>query len=159
MKRIITKDILLQYQERLYDEEKTTATIKKYLRDLKKLMDYAGGREITKKLMVQYKEDLREKKGYKLTSINSFLVAANRLFECLGWYELKVKTYRIQKELFVPADKSLLGAEYRKLVQAAIKKGKKRLAMVLQTICATGIWISELSHVTVDSIASRILTR
>ena len=76
MKRIITKDILLQYQERLYDEEKTTATIKKYLRDLKKLMDYAGGREITKKLMVQYKEDLREKKGYKLTSINSFLVAA-----------------------------------------------------------------------------------
>ena len=157
MKRIITKDILLQYQERLYDEEKTTATIKKYLRDLKKLMDYAGGREITKKLMVQYKEDLREKKGYKLTSINSFLVAANRLFECLGWYELKVKTYRIQKELFVPADKNLLGAEYRKLVQAAIKKGKKRLAMVLQTICATGIRISELSHVTVDSVERGII--
>lgn len=157
MKRIITKDILLQYQERLYDEEKTTATIKKYLRDLKKLMDYAGGREITKKLMVQYKEDLREKKGYKLTSINSFLVAANRLFEYLGWYDLRVRTYKIQKEAFVPENRDLSREEYKRLVKAALKKGKIRLAMIIQTICATGMRISELASVTLESVAGGVV--
>lgn len=155
MKRMITKEMLLQYQEYLYEEEKTTATIKKYICDLKKLLDYASGKEITKRLMIGYKEDLR--KWYKLTSINSFLVAANRFFEYLGWYDLRVKTYRIQKEVFVPENRDLSRAEYKKLVQAALKKGKKRLAMILQTICATGIRISELSSVTVESVMEGIV--
>ncbi len=155
MKRMITKEMLLQYQEYLYEEEKTTATIKKYICDLKKLLDYASGKEITKRLMIGYKEDLR--KWYKLTSINSFLVAANRFFEYLGWYDLRVKTYRIQKEVFVPENRDLSRAEYKKLVQAALKKGKKRLAMILQTICATGIRISELSSVTVESVVEGIV--
>ena len=157
MKRVITKDMLLQYQEYLYEEEKTTATIKKYICDLKKLMDYLSGREITKKLMVEYKEALRKEKGYRLTSINSFLVAANRFFEYMGWYDLRVKTYRIQKEIFVPENRDLSKAEYKKLVQAAMKKGKKRLAMILQTICAAGIRISELSCVTVESVVKGIV--
>lgn len=157
MKRVITKDMLLQYQEYLYEEEKTTATIKKYICDLKKLMDYLSGREITKKLMVEYKEALRKEKGYRLTSINSFLVAANRFFEYMGWYDLRVKTYRIQKEIFVPENRDLSKAEYKKLVQAAMKKGKKRLAMILQTICAAGIRISELSCVTVESVLEGIV--
>lgn len=155
MKRFITAEILLQYQEYLYEEEKAAATIKKYICDLKKLLNYASGREITKRMMIGYKEDLR--KGYKLTSINSFLVAANRLFEYLGWFDLRVKTYRIQKEVFVPKDRDLSKAEYKKLVQAAIKKGKKRLAMIIQTVCATGIRISELSNVTVESVLKGVV--
>ena len=155
MKRIITKEMLLQYQEYLYEEEKTTATIKKYICDLKKLLDYSSGREITKRLVIEYKEELRKK--YKLTSVNSFLVAANRLFEYLGWYDLRVKTYRIQKEVFVPEKRDLSKAEYKKLVRAAMKMGKKRLAMILQTICATGIRISELSSVTVESILKGVV--
>lgn len=155
MKRIITKEMLLQYQEYLYEEEKTTATIKKYICDLKKLLIYAGGREVTKKMMIEYKEALRKK--YKLTSINSFLVAANRLFEYLGWYDLRVKTYRIQKEVFVPEKRNLSKEEYKKLVRIALKKGKKRLAMILQTICATGIRVSELSSVTVESVLKGIV--
>lgn len=91
----ITEELLSQYQKHLYEEEKTTATIKKYICDLRKLSEYASGQEITKELMIGYKEDLREK--YKITSINSFLVAANRFFEYAGWYGLRVKTYRIQK--------------------------------------------------------------
>lgn len=157
MKRMITEEKILQYQEYLYEEEKTTATIKKYICDLKKLMDYLSGREITKKLMVEYKEALRKEKGYRLTSINSFLVAANRFFEYMGWYDLRVKTYRIQKEIFVPENRDLSKAEYKKLVQAAMKKGKKRLAMILQTICAAGIRISELSCVTVESVVKGIV--
>lgn len=157
MKRMITEEKILQYQEYLYEEEKTTATIKKYICDLKKLMDYLSGREITKKLMIEYKEALRKEKGYRLTSINSFLVAANRFFEYMGWYDLRVKTYRIQKEIFVPENRDLSKAEYKKLVQAAMKKGKKRLAMILQTICAAGIRISELSCVTVESVLEGIV--
>ena len=157
MKRMITEEKILQYQEYLYEEEKTTATIKKYICDLKKLMDYLSGREITKMLMIEYKEALRKEKGYRLTSINSFLVAANRFFEYMGWYDLRVKTYRIQKEIFVPENRDLSKAEYKKLVQAAMKKGKKRLAMILQTICAAGIRISELSCVTVESVVKGIV--
>lgn len=157
MKRIITEEKILQYREYLYEEEKTMATIKKYVCDLKKLLNYAAEREITKKLMIQYKEMLKEEKGYRLTSINSFLVAANRFFEYLGWYDLKVKTYRIQKELFVPEDRDLLKQEYKKLVLSAMRQGKKRLAMILQTICATGIRVSELSCVTVESVRKGVV--
>lgn len=151
----ITEELLLQYREHLYEEEKTTATIKKYICDLRKLLDYASGREITKKLMVEYKEDLR--KRYKLTSINSFLVAANRFFEYIGWFGLRVKTYRIQKEVFIPENRDLSKAEYKKLVKMALRKGKKRLAMILQTICSTGIRISELAGFTAENVAGGVV--
>ena len=157
MKRFITEEILSGYQEHLFEEEKSELTIKKYMRDLRKLAEYAEGREVTKKLVVGYKDYLRKKKRYKLTSINSFLVAANRLFEYLGWYDLRVRTYKIQKEVFVPESRDLSREEYKRLVRAALKKGKKRLAMILQTICATGMRISELSGVTMESVAEGVV--
>ena len=157
MIRIITEEILSGYQEYLYEEEKSEATIKKYMRDLWKLVLYAGGREVTKKMVVGYKEYLRKKKKYKLTSINSFLVAANRLFEYLGWYDLRVRTYKIQKEAFVPENRDLSREEYKRLVKAALKKGKIRLAMIIQTICATGMRISELASVTLESVAGGVV--
>lgn len=157
MEKMITEELLDGYREYLTLEEKAEATIKKYICDLEKLMEYAAGREITKKLMVEYKEYLRLKRKYKISSINSFLVAANRLFEYLGWYELKVRTYRIQKEVFVPESRNLSREEYRALVRAAKRKGKKRLAMILQTICATGIRISELANITVESVKRGIV--
>ena len=146
----ITDELLLQYQKHLYEEEKTTATIKKYICDLRKLSDYASRQEITKELMIGYKEDLRKK--YKITSINSFLVAANRFFGFMGWHDAKVKTYKVQKETFCPENKHLTRAEYFRLVKAAAAKGKKRLAMILQTFCATGIRISELQYITVEAV-------
>ncbi len=157
MGRFVTEEILSGYQEYLYEEEKSEATIKKYMRDLWKLVLYAGGREVTKKMMVGYKEYLRKKKKYKLTSINSFLVAANRLFEYLGWYDLRVRTYKIQKEAFVPENRDLSREEYKRLVKAALKKGKIRLAMIIQTICATGMRISELASVTLESVAGGVV--
>ena len=88
MKHIITEQLINQFREYLKYEEKSNATIEKYIRDIKKLMDFAGGREITKKLMLEYKENLRINQNYKLSSINSFLIAANRLFGYLEWYGL-----------------------------------------------------------------------
>ena len=157
MKRIITEPMLEKYKEYLKEEEKSRATISKYIRDIKKLLDYAGGREITKRLVLDYKEDLRINKKYKLSSIYSFLIAVNRFLEYMGWYGMRVKTYNIQREGFAPAGRDLSMQEYRKLVYAAKYKGKKRLAMVIQTICSTGIRICELSNITVDSVKQGIV--
>lgn len=152
MKYIITEKILERYKEHLIVEEKSIATINKYICDIRKLMEYTAGREITKKLMINYKDDLRISKKYKLSSINSFLIAVNRLFDYLEWYWFKVRIYRIQKEAFASRKVDLSVNEYRKLVVAARNKGKRRLAMIIQTLCSTGIRISELSYVTTDSV-------
>ena len=152
MKRIITEQLINKFKKYLEYEEKSAATIEKYIRDIKKLMNFAGGREITKKLMLEYKENLRIKQNYKLSSINSFLIAANRLFEYLEWYGLSIRTYRIQKETFVSMKRNLSMYEYKKLVLAVRRKGNKRLEMIIQTLCSMGIRISELSYITVESV-------
>lgn len=152
MKRKIKGKLLLDYRDFLYEEEKSQATINKYMCDLKKLMIFMGGQEITKSRMIEYKEYLRNNKQYKTSSINSFLVAANRLFEYLGWHDLRVKTYKIQKEVFLPENKDISKEEYKRLVRTASSLGKYKTAMILQTICATGIRVSELSAITVSGV-------
>lgn len=152
MKRYITEKDLSKYQEYLYEEEKSPATISKYLSDLQKLMDFLREREVTKKEIIEYKEMLKGSKKYQLSSINSFLAAANSFFEYMGWQELRVKTFRIQKNAFTPDNKNLTKQEYKKLVRTAERKGQGRLSLILETICATGIRISELSEITVSCV-------
>lgn len=152
MGRIITVEMIQKYEEYLRREEKSALTINKYLCDLEKLLNYAGGREMDKELMIAYKEKLLMSDDYKVSSINSFLVAANRFFEFMGWYEVKVKTYKVQRESFCPDNKCLSKEEYFRLVKTALGKKKKRLAMILQTICATGIRVSELQFITVAAV-------
>lgn len=158
MGRKITKEILEQYQAYLIEEEKSTATINKYMCDLKKLQNFAGGRELSKFLVIAYKESLRKEGRYKTSSINSFLVAANRLFEFQGWYDLRIKTFKIQKEIFVPEDRELSKEEYKILVRVAKEEGKERMALILQTICATGIRVSELSSITAATVRNGVAT-
>lgn len=157
MKYIITEQMLDEYKKYLIKEEKSNATISKYIRDIKKLMDYAKGREITKEFMAMYKKDLYINKNYKLSSINSFITAANSLFQYLEWYGLRIKTYHIQKEIFLPDNRNLSKKEYKKLVNSALHNGKKRLAMIIRTLCATGIRISELSYITMESVKKGII--
>ena len=152
MKHIITEQLINEFKKYLEYEEKSAATREKYIRDIKKLMDFAGGREITKNLMIEYKENLRIERNYKLSSINSFLIAANRLFGYLEWYGLSTRTYRIQKEAFVSRKRNLSMYEYKKLVMAVRSKGNRRLEMIIQTLCSMGIRISELSYITVESV-------
>ena len=78
MKMIITNELLERYKVYLYEQEKSSATIQKYMCDLDKLAEFAEGRELSKSLVIEYKDNLRNKKDYKTSSINSFLVAANR---------------------------------------------------------------------------------
>jgi site-specific recombinase XerD len=158
MKRKITEELLEQYKVSMYEQEKSKATIQKYMCDLKKMVKYVGNRELSKLLVIEYKEYLRNEKQYKTSSINSFLVAANRFFEYMGWYELRVKTYKVQKEAFIPENKELSKMEYKKLVRTARATGKLRIGMIIQTICATGIRVSELSSITVSSVKKGVAT-
>ena len=151
MKKIITEELLEKYGNYLYQEEKSRATITKYLSDLQKLMSYADGEEITKELMIRYKDYLMNEKQYKSSSINSYLVAANRFFSFMEWYGLGVKTIKVQRSVFIPEEKELTRSEFKRLVKAAQDSGKKRLAMMIQTICATGMRVSEIQFLTVDA--------
>ena len=152
MKRCITEKQIYAYQQFLYEEEKSSATIEKYIRDLRKLQAYMDGQEVTKVRMIEYKEALKQSHAYQLSSINSFIVAANRFCEFMGWYDLKIKIFRMQKEAFMPENQNLSRVEYKRLVQTAEKQGKKRLALLIETICATGIRVSELKGITVKSV-------
>lgn len=154
MKRLITEQSINNFQRYLYEEEKSSATIQKYVRDVKKLMSFVGGEELTKKLMIEYKEALKKCRRYKTSSINSYLVAANRFLEYMGWYDLWVKTCKVQKETFALENKDLSREEYKRLVETAMEGGKTRLALMIQTICATGIRVSELEMITVSAVRS-----
>lgn len=154
MGKKITKAMLEEYKAYLYEQEKSKATIQKYMCDLKKLVDFVDDKEMSKSLAIQYKEYLKDNEGYKTSSVNSFLVAANRFFEFMGWYEFRVKTFKLQKEVFMPQSNELSKWEYKQLVETAFGNGKIRIGMIIQTICATGIRVSELSAITVSSVKS-----
>lgn len=152
MKRIITEEMLDDFRNYLFEEERSANTISKYLRDIRKFVDYIRGAEVTKRSMVEFKEKLLCVDKYEISSINTFIIAINRFMEYMGWYDIKVKTYKVQKASFVPDNKYLSKKEYGRLVMAARKSGNLRLAMLLNTICATGIRISELQYFTADSV-------
>lgn len=156
MGKRITDTMLEEYKKYLYEQEKSEATIQKYMCDLKKLVQFVGNKELTKLLAIQYKDYLKENYDYKTSSINSYLVAANRFFEFMGWYEFRVKTFKLQKETFMPQSNELSKQEYKQLVKTAFDNGKTRIGMIMQTICATGIRVSELSAITVSSVKKGI---
>lgn len=152
MNRKITQKSIQSFISCLVQEEKSSATIAKYARDIEKLRKFAKNREISKNLMMEYKEFLYDTGKFKTTSINSFIIAANRYLEYMHWHDAKVKTYSVQNDPFCSEDKLLSKQEYKKLVDTANQQGKLRLSMILQTICMTGIRVSELSAITVSSV-------
>ena len=148
--RILTKALLEKFREHLILEERSDATIEKYCRDVVVFMAYADGAEITKELAIAYKNKLKDG-GYKVRSINSMLASINSLFAFLGWHDLKVKSIKVQQQIFCPEEKELTKAEYMRLVNTAKAKHNERLCLILQTICGTGIRVSELQFITVEA--------
>jgi len=150
--RQLTKQLLEEYELYLIEEEKSRATIRKYMCDLRKFWDFAGEREVTKLLAMEYKEYLLKQKNYEVSSVNSFLTVLNCFLDFAGWSDAKVKTCKVQKAGFAAEEKYLTKAEYKRLVGAARKQGNVRLALIFNTICSTGIRISELGFITVESV-------
>lgn len=110
-----------------------------------------NGAEITKEAVIAYKNKLHSE-NYAVRSINSMLASLNSLFAFLGWADCKVKSIKLQRQIFCPEEKELTKAEYMRLVNTAKQKGNERLNLILQTICGTGIRASELQFITVESV-------
>lgn len=147
--RIITTYHLIAFHEYLVREEKSAATVEKYVRDVKFFIDFIQNREVTKELAVSYKNALVEK-NYAVRSINSMLASLNSMLEFLGWTDCKVKNLRCQRQTYCTEDKELSREEYMRLLEAA--KKQVQLNLVMQTICGTGIRVSELKYFTVETV-------
>jgi hypothetical protein len=148
--RKITNELIQKFKEYLIDEEKSSSTLEKYIRDITVFMDWCKGTELCKSLVLEYKQDIIEK--YAPASVNSILSSLNSFFVYNEWYDLKVKAVKIQRQIFASKDKELTKAEYERLLTAAKQKKNQRLYYLMQTICATGIRVSELKAITVLSV-------
>ena len=150
MERQLNTDQLRQFEAYLFSEERSAATVEKYLHDLRVFYAFMDGKKLDKTAVLEYKSDLLNK--YAVTSANSMLAAVNAFFRYLGYYELCVKQYKIQKSAFCPEEKELTKAEYIRLIEAAKRKGNERLNLIIQTICGSGIRVSELQYITVEAV-------
>lgn len=147
--RIITQDTINQFGEHLRREEKSTATQEKYLRDTQAFLAFVGSGQVTKDLVAAYKQSCVDR-GYAVRSINSMLASVNSLLTFLGWQDCKVRQLRQQRQTFCAEDKELTRGEYLRLLAAA--GNHSQLNLVLQTICSTGIRVSELRYFTVEAV-------
>ena len=148
--RIITAKAIAEFKEHLILEERSKITVEKYIRDIKAFSAYTQSADITKETVIAYKKHLQE--NYAVRSVNSMLASINSLFAFLGWHDLKVKSLKLQQQVFCPEEKELSKAEYTRLCRTAERKHNERLNLILQTICGTGIRVSELQYITVEAI-------
>jgi len=147
---VVTKAAVTTYLQFLKIQEKSKGTLEKYQRELLDLAKYLAGKKVTREDLVVWKEELE--KRYSPAGVNGRLVAANGFFSFFGRYDLRLKLLKIQKEIFMREEKELTRAEYGRLVRTAKRKGKERLSLLIQTICATGIRVSELEFITVEAV-------
>jgi len=150
-KDTFSAEMIPKFHQHLLNEEKSSATVEKYIRDVKAFLRFADGAEIGKDTVIAYKQKLINK-NYAIRSINSILASVNSLLCFIGRYDCRVKSLRMQREIYCSAKKELSKEEYLRLVNAAKEKKNERLALILQTICGTGIRVSELQFITVESV-------
>ena len=146
----ITNELIQRFKDHLIYEEKASATLEKYIRDVIVFMKWLNDRPVEKAIVMEYKHTLME--NYAPASANSMLSSINCFFECMEWYDCKVKTFKIQKQIFANKDRELSKAEYERLLTAAKGKQNKKLYMLMQTICSTGIRVSELRYISADAV-------
>ena len=150
-KLIITENIIDEFRNHLRLEEKSGNTIEKYMRDIKAFWKYLDTGTVTKELAISYKENLLSN-NYAIRSVNSMIASLNHFFVFAGHEQLKIKSIKEQRQIFCSEDKELTKEEYTRLLHTAESKGNKRLHLILQTICGTGIRISELKFITVEAV-------
>lgn len=146
----LTKELIQKFRYYLIEEEKSSATLEKYIRDVTAFFVWLTGCELDKMTVLRYKEHLKE--NYMPASVNSVLSSLNSFFEFNGWHGLKVKMLKIQKQIFAERSKELTKAEYERLLSAATEKNDRRLYYLMQTICSSGIRVSELSAITAEAV-------
>ena len=147
--RFLTAAEIAEFKNHLTLEERSAATIEKYIRDVSAFAVYAQEAAITKETVIGYKKHLQER--YAVRSVNAMLAGLNGFFVFHGWHDLKVKTLKLQQQVYCPEEKELTKQEYARLCWAAERRKNQRLSLILQTICGTGIRVSELRYITVEA--------
>ena len=148
--RTLTLEQIVAYGGYLRTEERAPGTIEKYLRDARNFAVWLDGASVTKENATVWKEQLRAC-GYAPTTINSMLAALNNLFRFLGWSECHLKFFKIQRKLFRDTARELTRTEYERLIRTAEAQNRQRLALLMETICATGVRVSEVKYLTVEA--------
>ena len=143
----ISTNSLMSFERYLTKEEKSRATVEKYLRDVRSFFRFSNTGSISKEQMIAYKEYLTDR--YAPASVNSMLISLHSFLRYIGQQDCCVKLLKIQRQIFAKEEKELSCQEYQRLVKAA---GKTRLSFVLRTICGTGIRVSELEYITVEAV-------
>lgn len=147
----LSGSMILPYRASLVEAEKSAATIEKYLHHVRQFIARYAGRRIDKALVLEYKTELGE--TYAPSGANAALAAINGFLRFCGFDDCCVKPFKVQRKIYCPEEKELTRAEYVRLVQAAKEKSSERLALLLETICATGIRVSELQYITAEAVA------
>lgn len=147
----ITQEKIHLFLQLLREEERSAGTIENYQRHIKAFAAWADGEAVTKELAAKWKAHLLAR-GYAPGTVNTILVPLNRFFSFLGWHGCRVKSLRIQRRMFRENRRELTRSEYARLLSAARSQGRERLALLMESICATGIRVSEVEHLTVEAV-------
>ena len=148
---ILTDRQIVSFRQHLKREEREQSTIEKYVRDVRLFEAWLSGRRVTAEIVTDWKNYLRTE-GYKPETINAKLSALNKFFAFMRWLECRIKYLKIQKKLFRGTEKELTKGEYVRLLETADALRKNRLALLIETICATGIRVSEVRYITVEAV-------
>ena len=135
----------------LREAGRSPGTIEKYERDAGALAVWLDGREVSPELAAAWRDSLLEQ-GHAPATVNSMAAAVNQLFAFLGWEDCKIRALKLQRRLFRDDRRELTREEYERLVRAALETGRERLALLLETICSTGIRVSEVRYITVEAV-------
>ena len=147
----LTNEQIAAFASSLVRAERSPATIEKYLRSVRAFFLYLDGRPVTKDAVVAWKEHLQSMGGYSPSTVNASLAAINDLFTFLGWSDCRAHYLKVQHRLFRDAGQELGREDYERLITAARESGRERIALVMETICATGIRVSEVRYITVEA--------
>ena len=146
----VSKSDLAGFADCLKNGDRSPGTIEKYLHDASDFALWLGQRELTRETAVQWREFLLQQ-NYAPVTINSMLSAVNSLFKFLGRGDCRIRFLRVQRRAFREQSRELTRAEYQKLLDTAAEQGQERLGLLMETICATGIRVSEVRYITVEA--------
>ena len=149
--KVLSNKTIEQFEKHLRMEEKSQNTVEKYIRDVTAFAEYLGEKAVSKESAIAYKQHLQDN-GYAIRSINSVIASLNSLFTFMRLHDCKLKSIKLQRQIYCPEEKELTKAEYARLIRTAKQKGNDRLNLVIQTICGTGIRVSELEFITVEAV-------
>lgn len=147
----ITEEKIISFQKMLLAEERSLNTVRKYCQDIRQFKDWIGGEKVTKETLLDWKEFMILK-GYKGTTINGKIISINAYFKYFGQIEYKMKLLKVQRRFFRESANDLKKEDYKKMIYTAKRLGKRRLLLIMETICTTGIRVSELKYITLNAI-------